>query len=305
MVTIKKRKGYYSLEQTYREEGKVKKREIYLGKEIPLNIEELKKEVISETYKEMWLSKIDKIKQNYVKEQNRMPLSAKKKEQETFMIKFTYNTQKIEGSTLTLRETANLLEKGITPKEKSLTDVEEAQAHKEVFYEMLAYQKELTLQEILFWHKKLFEHTQKDIAGKLREHQVAIAGSKFLPPLPVEINTLLQEFFNWYKKESKQLHPVILAALVHLKFVTIHPFSDGNGRISRIMMNFVLHKYNYPLFDITYTKRTSYYRALERAQIKKQETIFIQWFLKKYIQEHVALLKKAVKEDVQWGLYGP
>ena len=68
MVTIKKRKGYYSLEQTYREEGKVKKREIYLGKEIPLNIEELKKEVISETYKEMWLSKIDKIKQNYVKE---------------------------------------------------------------------------------------------------------------------------------------------------------------------------------------------------------------------------------------------
>ena len=75
---------------------------------------------------------------------------------------------------------------------------------------------------------------------------------------------------------------VELAALVHLKFVTIHPFSDGNGRISRLMMNFVLHKHGFPMLDIPYEKRTGYYNALERSQVKKNDLIFLQWFFKKY-----------------------
>ncbi len=71
---------------------------------------------------------------------------------------------------------------------------------------------------------------------------VGIAESKHIPQIPVEIHSLLQEFFKWYNKNKDKIHPIELAALVHLKFVTIHPFSDGNGRISKIMMNFVLNK---------------------------------------------------------------
>ncbi|MFH1425124.1 MAG: Fic family protein [archaeon] len=142
------------------------------------------------------------------------------------------------------------------------------------------------MQIVLFWHKQLLSETKPDIAGKVRSHGVAIGMSKFVPPTPVELETLLKEFFDWYKKSRKELHPVELAALVHLKFVTIHPFSDGNGRLSRLMMNFVLSKHGFPMLDIPYTKRSSYYNALERSQVKKEEGIFTRWFFRRYEKEN-------------------
>ena len=147
------------------------------------------------------------------------------------------------------------------------------------------------MQIVLYWHKKLFERTKPDIAGKTRTHQVVISMSKFVPPMPAEIDFLLNEFFDWYKKNENKLNPVELAALVHLKFVTIHPFGDGNGRISRLMMNFVLNKFGYPMFDIPYDKRDGYYTALERSQTKKEETPFLHWFFKRYIKEYKTYLK--------------
>ena len=138
MVTIKEQvKGnqtYYYLEHSFREKGKVQKKQIYLGKKIPKNIDEIRKDFILEIYNKLWLDKIDHIKKKYAKEKKIIPPSAKEKELESFMIKFTYNTQKIEGSTLSLRDTANLLEKGITPYEKPIRDVKEAEAHKKLFY---------------------------------------------------------------------------------------------------------------------------------------------------------------------------
>lgn len=295
MVSLKKKvingKEYYYLEHSFREGNSVKKKELYLGSEIPKNIEEIKKEFINNIYKEKWYKIIDNIKAGFSRESKSTPNSAKEKEMESFMIKFTYNTQKIEGSKLTLRETANLLERGITPKEKQLTDVKEAEAHKKLFYEMLEYKKDLSFNILLYWHKKLFSITKPDMAGKIRTHGVAISGSKFTPPSPVEVYPMLREFFSWYNKNKTKKHPVELAALVHLKFVTIHPFGDGNGRISRIMMNFVLNKYKYPMLDIPYENRNSYYNALERAQIKDNESIFVQWFIKKYISENKKYLR--------------
>ena len=208
------------------------------------------------------------------------------------MIKFTYDTQKIEGSKLTLRETANLLENGITPKEKPIRDVKEAETHKKVFYELLKFRKDLSFDIVLHWHRILFLETKKDMAGILRKHQVAISGSKFMPPSPVEVYPLLNEFFKWYKKNKNKIQPVELAALVHLKFVTIHPFGDGNGRISRLIMNFVLKEHKYPMLNIKYEGRNSYYNALERSQVKKEEGIFIQWFIKNYIKENKRYLKR-------------
>ena len=229
---------------------------------------------------------IDKIKKNFNVEYKSMPKSAKEKSKENFAIKFTYNTQRIEGSTLTLKETANLLEHGIAPGSKPLRDAKEAEAHEKVFFEMLNYKKNLNLQTVLKWHKELMQSTKEDIAGKIRNHDVAIAQSKFRPPMHIELDTLLKEFFDWYNKEKDKLHPVELAALVHLKFVTIHPFSDGNGRMSRLMMNFILKNNNFPLLDIPYIKRASYYNALERSQINKDANVFIQWFFRRYLAEY-------------------
>ena len=294
MVSITKKQvgneTYYYLGHTYRSNGKVNKTEKYLGKEIPKNIDRLKKEFIFEIYKEKWFKLLDKIKENCRKEQKLMPASAKEKELESFMIKFTYDTQRIEGSKLTLKDTANLLENGITPKERPVRDIKEAEAHKKVFYEMLKHDKDLSLQIVLYWHKKLFEETKEDMAGKIREYGVQISRSKFVPPTPVELQILLKEFFDWYNQNKNKISPIELASLVHLKFVTIHPFSDGNGRISRLMMNFVLHKYGFPMLDIAYAKRAGYYNALERSQLKKDENIFVQWFFKKFIDSNKRFL---------------
>ena len=284
-----KGKVYYYLEHSMRKGKKVQKKEQYLGREIPFDIEKIKKDFVGEFYQEKWYADIDKIKKNFSKKQKDLPKSIKEKQLQNFAIRFTYDTQKIEGSTLTLMETVDLLEKGITPKSKPMRDVQEAEAHRDLFYEVLKFKKELTLQVVLDWHWKLFNKTKPDISGKIRKYQVGISGSKFIPPSPVEVYPMLREFFQWYKKNDK-LHPIELAALVHLKLVTIHPFGDGNGRITRLVMNFVLNTKKYPLFDIAYEKRNGYYNALERSQDKKDEKIFLQWFVKRYIKEYKSYL---------------
>jgi Fic family protein len=284
-------KEYYYLVHSYREGKHVKKKQVYLGDSVPEDIEEKKKGFMQEFYKEKFLLGIDKIKENFNRQERAMPSSAIEKQKEIFAIKFTYNSQRIEGSTLTLKDTADLLERGITPSSKPIRDVKEAETHKLVFEDMIKYDKDLNLQIVLFWNKKLLEQTKLDLAGKIRDYPVEIARSKFTPPISAELDFLLSEFFDWYNKNKLKLHPVELAALVHLKFVTIHPFGDGNGRTSRIMMNFVLKKNKFPMLDIPYAKRAGYYTALERSQVKKDDNIFVQWFFRRYLQEHKKYLK--------------
>ena len=279
---IVKSKTYYYLEHSYREGKKIQKKSIYLGNKIPKDIEEIKKKFLADISRKTWQVDVEKIRKNYSKNQRAMPKSIKEKELENFAINFTYDTQRIEGSTLTRKETADLLERGIAPKNKPMRDAQEAEAHRDLFFEIIDSKKDLSLHEIQDWHWKLFN--KKDIAGKIRNYQVAIRGSKFMPPSPVEVFPMLTEFFQWYNKNK--LHPVELAALAHLKFVTIHPFGDGNGRISRLIMNFILNKKKYPMLDIPYEGRNSYYNALEKSQANKEDRTFLQWFIKRYIKEY-------------------
>lgn len=288
MVTIRKEKRngniYYYLEHSFKMGGKTLKKEKYLGKTVPKNIEKIKYDFLLEFYKEKWYPLFESIKNTFIKEKNKMPPEALEKYTESFMIGFTYDTQKIEGSTLSFRDTANLLLEGRTPPNKPIHDVKEAECHKKIFYEMLKTKKDINLNLILEWHYKLFKETKPGIAGKFRNHQVMVGGSRFTPPSPLELNALLNEFITWYAKNKNKLNPVELAALVHLKFVTIHPFTDGNGRISRLLMNFVLNKHGFPMLNIEYKNRSSYYTALERSQTKRNETLFVQWFFRKYLK---------------------
>jgi len=292
VVTIRKRligtREYFYLQHTLRTSKGVQTREKYLGARLPANIEEVKRDFLTEIYKERWYPLLDGVRSNYVKEQRRMPRSAFQKQARSFSVRFTYDTNRIEGSKLTYRETSDLLERGLSPRAKPLGDIKEAEAHDKVLREVLEYKKDLSPQIVLLWHKRLFEGTKPDIAGRIREHQVAISGSRFMPPRPVEVQPLLREFFRWYDRNKPSLHPVELAAAVHLRFVTVHPFADGNGRISRLLMNFVLQKHGFPLLNIPYEDRRSYYSALERSQVKKVDSIFIQWFFRRYLKEHSA-----------------
>ncbi|MDE1812911.1 MAG: Fic family protein, partial [Thaumarchaeota archaeon] len=238
----------------------------------------IKKNLLDDIHRKKWYHDVDRIRKNYFRNQNAMPKSIREKELKIFATNFTYDTQRIEGSTLTRRETADLLERGITPKNKPMRDAQEAEAHRDLFFEILKSKKNLSLHEIQEWHVKLFNKTKPDIAGKLRTYQVGIGDSKFMPPTPVEVYPMLTEFFHWHSKNKNKLHPVELAALSHLKFVTIHPFGDGNGRISRLIMNFILNRKKCPMLDIPYEGRNGYYNSLERSQVKKDDRIFLQWF---------------------------
>ncbi|MBI2579527.1 MAG: Fic family protein [Candidatus Aenigmarchaeota archaeon] len=290
MAIIRKRKightDFFYLEHSMKINGKVGKKEKYLGKKIPKNIDEIKNHFMNEIYQEKWYKKLDEIKTNFKKYIQKLPEEIREKYIEQFMIKFTYNTNKIEGGSLTFKDTSKLLHDNITPSDKPVKDIKEAENHRKVFYTILKFKKDITLEKVLEWHYNLFSDTKPNVAGKIRNYPVGISGTDVELPLPVELNVLLKEFFNWYNKNKEKLHPVELAALVHYRFVSIHPFGDGNGRISRLLMNFILHRYGFPMLDISYKNRDSYYTSLERSQKRKNENIFVQHIIKRYIKDY-------------------
>lgn len=289
MVRIQRRmlKGnaYYYLEHTIRNKDKRATKSKYLGRKIPKDIEKVKKRFQVELDKEKWFADFDEIRRGYKAEQGRTPKSAREKRLLDFSVRFTYDTQRIEGSALTLRETAELLERRISPGGRPVEDVKEAEAHHGVFLGMLGLKKDLSRQLVLSWHHGIFNGTKPDTAGRIRRHGVRIIGSRFIPPPPVELQPLLDEFFSWYDAAKGRTHPVELAALVHFKFVTIHPFSDGNGRVSRLMMNFVLRRHGFPMLNIEHRRRRTYYSSLERAQLAKNERPFVNWLFRRYRRE--------------------
>ena len=285
---VKRRKGnqdYYYLYHDSKK-GKRKQREVYLGKVIPKDIEEQKKNFAMEIEREKWIPELEKIHENFKNEKKTIPKSIQEKNLESFSVKFTYNTQRIEGSTLTLKDTALLLEYGLSPSNRPNNDIKETELHQKLFLKIIKQKDDLSLVLVKKWHKELFAQTKPDIAGLLRDYDVWISQSKFIPPSHTSVNLLVIGFFTWYNVNKKKLNPVELAALVHLKFVTIHPFGDGNGRTTRLMMNHVLNTYDYPLMDIDYADRRSYYTALEKSQRKDDDLPFLQWFMKRYLKTH-------------------
>jgi len=285
---VKRRKGnrdYYYLYHDSKK-GKRKQREVYLGKVIPEDIEEQKKSFAIELEREKWIPELEKIHVNFKNKKKTIPKSIQEKNFKSFSVKFTYNTQRIEGSALTLKDTAFLLEYGLSPPNRPTNDIKETEMHQKLFLEIMEQKDDLSLALVKKWHKKLFQQTKPDIAGILRDHDVRISQSKFIPPPHTTVNFLISGFFTWYNSSKKKLHPVELAALVHLKFVTIHPFGDGNGRTARLMMNYVLNTFDYPLMDVDYADRRSYYTALERSQRKDDHLPFLQWFMKRYLKTH-------------------
>ena len=289
---VKRRKGnqdYYYLYHDSKK-GKRKQREVYLGKVIPKDIEERKKNFAIEIERENWIPELEKIHENFKNTQKNTPKSIQEKNIKSFSVKFTYNTQRIEGSALTLKDTAFLLEYGLSPSNRPNNDIKETELHQKLFLKIIKQKDDLSLVLVKKWHKELFAQTKPDIAGLFRDYDVRISQSEFIPPPHTSVNLLVSGFFTWYNVNKKKLNPVELAALVHLKFVTIHPFGDGNGRTTRLMINHVLNIFDYPLLDIDYTDRRSYYTALEKSQKKDDDLPFLQWFMKRYLKTHKKLL---------------
>ncbi len=282
-MDIIKRKDYYYLAHSFRKDGRVIHREKYLGKELPKNLDAIKEAFLRECLQEAVFQKLYKIKQNFKKEWRGYPESIKKKILIDFSIDFTYNTNAIEGSTISHDETEDLIKQKIAPN-KPLRDIQETLSHSKVFFKVFNEDKKLSLNLILKWHQELFSETKPDIAGELRTYLVKVGN--YLAPDWQDVFNLMKEFIIWHQKNEKIMHPIELAARAHYKFEKIHPFGDGNGRVGRLIIVYVLKKYGYPMIIIEYKKRKSYYHALS-----KTENDFLTYFIRRYLKFHQKYLK--------------
>ncbi len=211
---------------------------------------------------------------------------------QNFVMSFVYNTNSIEGSTLSPKEVELLLSENIAPN-KPLDDVLEAKAAQKTLNFAKEYKGEFTQEFIQQIHETYFKDTKPGIAGKYKTHQNMIRGSHFETTPPHLVITDMKNYIEEYGELGKKLHPLELAAWAHWKLVHIHPFQDGNGRTSRIIMNFILHRNGYAMIDIKTKEKKQYFNALEKCSYnnngKALATRLVRRFKKQY--------KNALKEE--------
>lgn len=217
------------------------------------------------------LGEIDALREQW---QGRKPLNPTqlRKLQEFFKIEYTFESNRIEGNTLTLQETSLVVNQGLTIGSKSMREHLEAINHAEAadFISELATRKEdLTKRTLLELHYLVLKSIDRENAGSWRTVPVRISGSQHEPPQPFLLEKMMEDYFLHYSRQKTYMHPVILAAEMHERLVTIHPFVDGNGRTSRLVMNLILLRNGYTIANLRgdNLSRLAYYKALEHVQI--------------------------------------
>ncbi len=199
-----------------------------------------------------------------------LPKSAVQKLREKFQIEMTYNSNAIEGNSLTLRETFLVINEGITIKGKPLKDHLEAKDHHaalEYLYDLIDKDKKHTVSEMLIknLHQIILQETDKEWAGRYRNANVIIGGAKHTPPDALQVPQKMHDLMRWLIAQKDKMNIIELAALLHHKLVHIHPFFDGNGRTARLAMNLFLMQAGYPLVVILKNDRKKYYNVLQKA----------------------------------------
>lgn len=215
-------------------------------------------------------------------------------------LEYIFESNRIEGNTLTLRETDLVINEGLTVSGKSMREHLEAINH----VEAIGYIKQLVERnfafnerELLTVHNLILRGIHPEDAGKYRKVQVMIKGSAHMPPQPYLVAKEMEDYFIWMDQHKNKLHPVVLAAEMHERLVTIHPFIDGNGRTSRLIMNFILLQHGYVIANIKgeYETRMKYYQTLETAQTKQNKEDFILFIAqteKECLERYLSIISK-------------
>lgn len=196
---------------------------------------------------------------------------------EELVLQWTYHSNAIEGNTLTLKETKVALE-GITIGGKTLREHFEAINHRDAILmveELVEKQQPLDEWTIKNLHQLVLKNIDADNAGRYRQVNVLISGAEHRPPSALQVPELMAAFSQWCSNDAQQLHPVERAARIHGEFVKIHPFVDGNGRTSRLLMNLELMKAGFPATVIEVAQRLDYYQALDKAHCSGDYSDFI------------------------------
>jgi len=196
---------------------------------------------------------------------------------EKLIIEWTYNSNAIEGNTLTMSETKVVLE-GITIGGKSMREHLETINHREAILfveDLIKHKEKLSEWNIKNLHALILKEIDNENAGRYRSENVLIGGASHIPPKHYELDILMMKLIEEYEREWETLHPVIRSVLLHGEFVKIHPFIDGNGRTARLLLNFELMRSGYTPIIIKNTQRANYYDVLDLAHTTKDYAPFI------------------------------
>lgn len=225
-----------------------------------------------------------------------LPAYSVKSLREKLLLEWTYNSNAIEGNTLTIKETKVVLE-GITVGGKTMREHLEVINHRDaiVYVEDIVKTNEpLSEWQIKNLHRLILKGIDDHYAGHYRDQQVYIAGARHTPPEPLLIKEKMEELLYWYEGAAQQLHPVERGAMLHILFVGIHPFIDGNGRTSRLLLNLELMKAGFPPIIIKVENRLAYYNAVDKAHTTQDYSEFIE-LIKKEVEETLDLYLSVVK----------
>jgi len=207
-------------------------------------------------------------KRDLIKQYRPLPNIALQKIKEALSIEWTYNSNSIEGNSMTLQETYVVLKDGMTVKGKPLKEHFEINNHHKALYylyDIVAQKKQLSTLIILDIHRYMLNNIEDLYAGRLRNAGVRIQGANFVPPKALKVSDLLDELIHFVTENPLQLNSIELATVFHHKFVCIHPFFDGNGRTVRLAMNLILLNEGFPPAIILRNDRKKYYEALNQA----------------------------------------
>lgn len=274
--------------------SKVRKVRIFLGRRVPGHDElqkyfaELEKKA-PKPYETKWLSqeveeRLEDVRSSVVAfkgfPEGEVP--------NDFLVRFTYNTNAIEGNPLTLRQTALILSDGITPQGAKTNDVIEVLNGKDAWDFIKSYKGQVNKCLACRVQYEVTKNTTCRIQGDYRDSEVGIGGSDWKPPSAKNVPRLMEELFKDYRKQKSALHPVELASWMHNRFVQIHPFTDGNGRTSRLVMNWILMRNRFPPAIIEARNKERYYSVIEEGD-KGDHQPFSRFLSQELLEQYTVL----------------
>lgn len=252
------------------------------------------------------MSKIDEIYDKFQKadENNRqlsayrpLPPETLRSLREYYRIGLTYTSNALEGNSLTESETKVVIEDGLTIEGKPLRDHYEAVGHARAydFIYQITENERLTEEDILHLHRLFYQQIDVDEAGRYRQVKVYISGSHYAVSAVSKIPAEMRKLVIWYNENEKHIHPIELAASLHRRFVFIHPFVDGNGRVARLLMNLALLRNGYTIAIIPAILRHEYIYSLEKAHTYPE--VFTDFIADRVIATQQDLIRLMRDED--------
>src|SRR3989338_5354806 len=272
---------FYLTKNTRVSEGKWKKIRKYVGPDLKnLNLAEKEMETVLPlkrllTFRQMKV--IELLAKNYLKT-HKIGKGLWKTEKDR-IISFIYNTNAIEGVPVSHEDTKGIIDGKKLKTKYAKRDIREVTNMKECIDFLFEYKGEFNHELLLKLHEIQMGGVHPE-AGKIRTRQNIVGN--YMPPRPEKVPGELDNFYAWFRQAEKMLHPLELAGLVHLKLVRIHPFMDGNGRVSRLLMNNILFNNNYPLLNIYNSEKMLYYLVLREVDARKKERPFIKYLYQVY-----------------------